>query len=118
MRLVQSCLDKQLIDRHGRKMGRVDGIVLTVTSGARPRVAYVEIGAVTRARRVHPRLAQWVAALARRFGAMPENPYRLSFDRIVVEGVEAVVAVEAEETPALAWERVLRRTIVDRLPGA
>lgn len=117
MRLVGECLDKQLIDRHGRKMGRVDGIVLSLTSGARARVAWIEIGAVARARRLHPRIGRWVAACARRFGAMREDPYRVSFDRVIVQGVTAVVAVEAEETPALAWERILRR-IVERIPGA
>jgi hypothetical protein len=118
VRLVESCLDKQLIDRRGRKMGRVDGIVLTVAAGARPRVAYVEIGAVARARRLHPTIARWVAAWSRRWGAMRENPYRLSFDRVVVEGVNVLAAVDAEATPALAWERVLRRVIVKRIPGA
>ena len=117
MRLVQSCLDKQLIDRRGRKIGRVDGIVLSVSRGARPRVAWIEVGAVTRARRLHPRIARWVAAWSRRWGAAREEPYRIPFERVTVKGIEALAALDADDTPALAWERRLRR-LVRRIPGA
>ncbi len=117
MHLVRSCLDKQLIDRRGRKMGRVDGIVLSVAAGARPRVAWIEVGAVARARRLHPRIGRWVAAWSRRFGAMREDPYRVPFERVTVKGVEALAAVDADGTPALAWERRLRR-LVQWIPGA
>jgi hypothetical protein len=118
MRLVQACLDKQLVDRHGQKIGRVDGIVLTSAPGARPRVAFVEVGAVTRARRLHPRFARWIAALVRRWQPTREDPWRIPFAAVTVHGIEARVAVDGERTPALAVERWLRRTIVQRIPGA
>ena len=57
MDLIRDCLDKQLSDRHGRKMGKVDGLVMQIEKGQQPRIAYIEVGAVTQARRLHPRLA-------------------------------------------------------------
>jgi hypothetical protein len=116
MQLVKNCLDKQLIDHHQRRMGRIDGIVLEIGSG-RPRVAWIEVGSVARARRLHPGISRLAAALARRFGAMPRNPWRLAFAHVTVAGIEALAAVDAEKTPASAWERWLRR-IVRRIPGA
>ena len=68
MNLVRDCLDKQLRDREGRKMGRVDGLVMELDGEAQPRVTFIEVGAVAQAARLHPRLGRWVAALARRWG--------------------------------------------------
>jgi hypothetical protein len=116
MRLVAECLDKQLRDRRGRAMGRVDGVVLALRAGARPHVAAIEVGAVTRARRLSARLGRWMAARARR-RAGDEDPYRIPFERVVVERIEARVGIDADDTPVLAWERRLR-ALVMRIPGA
>jgi hypothetical protein len=118
MELIRDCLDKQLVDRHGQKMGRVDGLVMEFGAGAQPRIAFVEVGAVTQYRRISARLGRFAAALARRWGREHPDPYRIPWARVVPSGNEVVVDVEAEETPARAWERWLRARIIGRIPGA
>ena len=118
MNLVRDCLDKQLLDREGRKMGRVDGLVMELDDEAQPRVTFVEVGAVTQAARLHPRLGRWVAALARKWGRAASDPYRIPWAQVVPTGNDVTVGVNAEETPALAWERWLRAHVIGRIPGA
>ncbi|HEX8073129.1 MAG TPA: hypothetical protein VF546_24490 [Pyrinomonadaceae bacterium] len=118
MDLVRDCLDKQLVDRRGRKMGRVDGIVLAWEPGAQPRVVGIEVGAVTQAARLHPRLGAWLARFVRRRGRAQADPYRIPWAKVTPTGNDVTVGVEAERTPALAWERWLREHVIGRIPGA
>jgi sporulation protein YlmC with PRC-barrel domain len=117
MDLIRDCLDKQLVDRNGLKMGKVDGIVMELADGSQPRVRYLEVGAATQARRLHPRLGRWAAQLARRWGRIGD-PYRIPWSKVVVSGIDVTVGVEAEQTPALRWELWLREKIIGRIPGA
>ena len=59
MNLVHDVLDRVVVDRNEKHLGRVDGLVLELRDGAPPRVAYVEIGAETASRRV----AGWLTRL-------------------------------------------------------
>jgi len=68
MDLVRDVLDKRVVDRNGREMGRVDRIVLELRDGQPPRVAAFEIGPSALATRVHPRLGRWVEALEHAVG--------------------------------------------------
>ena len=118
MELIRDCLDKQLIDREGRKMGKVDGLVMEIEGTKRPRIAYVEVGGVTQAARLHPRLAKWVARISKRWKVDESDPYRIPWSKVVVSGIDVTVNEEAEKTPALAWEKWLRKHIIGRIPGA
>ena len=118
MELVRDCLDKQLIDRNGRKMGRVDGVVMEFERGVRPRVAFLEVGAVTQARRLNSRLAKWVERISKGWKVDRNDPFRIPWSKVVLSGIDVTVDVDAEETPALAWEKWLRRKIIGRIPGA
>jgi hypothetical protein len=118
MNLIRDCLDKQLVDRNDSNMGKCDGIIMTLESGHQPEITHIEIGAVTQATRVHPRFGRWMAAVARRWGVASSDPFRLPWSRVVVTGVTVTVGVDAEETPALAWEQWLRRHVIGRIPGA
>jgi hypothetical protein len=118
MNLARDCLDKQLIDRNGRKMGRVDGLIMTLDGNSQPRITHVELGAVTQAARLHPRLGRWVAALARKWGRARSDPFRIAWAEVVPTGNDVTCGVEAEQTPALAWELWLREHVIGRIPGA
>ncbi len=118
MDLVRDCLDKQLVDRHGKKMGRIDGIVIEVGDGLKPKVLAIEIGAVCQAQRLHPKLADLARWVSKRLGVERNDPYRLPWSKVVPAKIEAIAAVEAEHTPALAWELWLRRNVIGRIPGA
>jgi len=118
MDLVRDLLDKQLLDRRGKPIGRVDGIVMTVDASAQPRVAYVEVGSVTQARRCHAQAGRWAERLARRWGKMRPNPYRIAWSALSRDGRDFRVDADAATVPTLAWERWLREHVIGRIPGA
>ncbi len=116
MELIRDCLDKQVVDRHGHNMGRVDGLVIQFETGEQPRVAYVELGVETLASRVSFALARQLRKLMRSRTSEEEARYRIPWWKVVPAGIELVANVEAEKTPALRLELWLRRNIVSRIP--
>lgn len=118
MNLVRDCLDRQLVDLNNCNMGKCDGIVMNTAGGGQPEITHIEIGAVTLARRIHPRFGRWAIALSKRWGVADQDPYRLPWSKVVVTGVTVTVGVDAEKSSALAWEQWLRRNVIGRIPGA
>lgn len=121
MDVIRDVLDQQLVDRNNFKMGRVDGIVMELRDGQPPRLAYIEVGMPTLARRLHPRLERWVAALQSKWGARHGESFRIPWSQVRdfnKGGVDVEVDLEAEKTPALAWEQWLRDNVIGRIPGA
>jgi sporulation protein YlmC with PRC-barrel domain len=114
--LIRDLLDNQLLDRHGKKLGKVDSVVLSVSDGAAPRVVAIETGALAFAERLHLRLTRWLTALARRH-RLPLGRTRIPWARVVRVGLEVHVAVDAERTRAHALERWLRTRVIARMPG-
>lgn len=117
MQLVRDLLDKQLLDRERRRMGRADGLVLAVTPGEPPRLSWIEVGATTVMGRIHPALGRLLARLARRWGAQVGSPVRIALEDLIDTGTEVRLAVDATESGAERWERWLSRHIVQRIPG-
>lgn len=119
MDVIRDVLDKQVVDRHGRMMGKVDGIIMELSETGPPRLAFIEMGAITQARRLHRRLGKWVEALVLKFGAKKASEcYRIPWSKVVPTGIDITVNVEAESTPAFDFERWLRRHVIGRIPGA
>lgn len=119
MDVIRDVLDNQLVDRNQRKMGKVDGIVVELRDdGQPPRLAYIEVGMPTLARRLHPRLQRWIAALERKWGAKHSEPFRIPWSKVRDVGIDVEVDVEAEATPALAYEQWVREHIIRKIPGA
>jgi hypothetical protein len=109
MDLVRDVLDKKVIDRNGRDMGRADRIVLRLRPDGSPVVEAIEIGPVVLAGRVHPLGARWVAALLQAMGFDPQ-PLRIAWkDLEVNDHVRADLAFG--ETTAAAIEQRLRRVV-------
>jgi hypothetical protein len=115
MDLVRDCLDKPLLDRNHRPMGRVDGIVLELEPNRAPRVAYMELGKRTIGDRLGGRLGQLLARALP--GRSPER-FRVAWGKLRVGLNEVTAQVEAEKTPALAFEVWLRKKVIGRIPGA
>lgn len=119
MDLIRDVLDTQLVDRNNKKMGRVDGLVMLIREGEPPRVVYLEVGSITLARRLHPRLGRMIARLSEKLGgARHREPFRIPWSKVIVTGVDVTVGLDAEETPVRDWQKWLRRKIVERIPGA
>jgi hypothetical protein len=116
--LVRDLLDAGLVDRSGRRIGRVDGVILQLRPGRPPRVAAMEVGAVTLARRLHPRLGRWLRAFAIRRLPVSWRPVRLPVTLVRHLGVHVALDLDANaDRRLLRLERWLSRHIVQRLPG-
>jgi len=115
--LVRDLLDKAVIDRNGREMGRVDRVVLDVRAGAPPRVVSLEVGASALGHRLGPRCGRWAEGLLHACGVDEGQPLRIHVSQIL--GVTDTVKVDLAfgETSAANVERTLRR-LVAAVPGA
>src|SRR5947208_10741016 len=112
MELGRQVVDQQVIEAQDRQMGKVDGIVLELTPGARARVACLVVGGTTLLWRIHPGVARWAE---RRLGGEGHTA-RIPWRQVVKVGVDVKVDVEAERSPALHWERRVRDRIIGRIP--
>jgi len=117
MDLVRDLLDKRVVDRNGRDMGRVDAVILELRGGASPRVAAIEIGPAVLASRVHPTLGRWVAALEHAFAVDDGRPTRIAVGGILDITDRVKVDCAFGETPASSVERRLRAWI-GAIPGS
>ena len=117
--LVRDLLDVQLRDRRGRRIGRVDGVVLEVRDGLPPRVAAMEVGALAFAQRVHPRLARLLRSVALR--CLPVSLRSVYFPLTLFRDVGFDIELDVDamrDSRQLRLEKWLRRHIVERLPRA
>lgn len=117
--LVRDLLDKQVIDRNGTKMGRVDGVIVQIDEGKQPQVHHLQLGFTVLARRIHPVAEKIVSAFRRRVRVRKEAVQDVSWDVVGEINTQHVkVDIDSTETPAFAWEKWLRDHIVMKLPGA
>jgi sporulation protein YlmC with PRC-barrel domain len=115
MDVVRDLLDKPVIDRNRRRLGRVDGIVLDRPESGPPRLAAILIGPVALGFRLHPTLGRWMARLERAWDLPSGRPVRIDVGRITTIGRYIKTAVTASDTDALEVERRLRRW-VEKMP--
>lgn len=116
--LVRDVLDKQIIDPDGCKVGKVDGIVLTLRERRPPRVLAMEIGQAVAWRRLHHRLGDFAEWLRTKFEpGRQERPARILFDHFVRGGIDVHVDIPGKRTRALMWEDWLEERVIARIPG-
>ncbi|HKT59883.1 MAG TPA: hypothetical protein VJQ46_07510 [Gemmatimonadales bacterium] len=114
MELGRMVLDQQVMDRHDRFMGKVDGIVLEVRPGEPARVSDIVIGGTTLLWRLRRTLARRLEA---RLGS-EGHADRIPWKRVLRVGIDVKVDVDAKQSPALHWERWVRDHVIGRIPGA
>jgi hypothetical protein len=115
--LVRDVLDKQVFDANGERVGKVDGIILTLRANRPPLVTAIEIDVRTAWRRVHPVIARLIEWLQRWLEPGATEPTRIRFEQIVKTGIDVHVDIDAKRTNAYVWETWLRQRFVDRIPG-
>jgi hypothetical protein len=118
LQLVHDVLDAQLVDRHRRKIGRVDSLVLTLEDGRPPRVAAILVGGPVRARRI----GHWAVALERALRAIG-RVRRAGVSVIPFEAVRCIgdtiqVDVDGDALEAGHLEAWLAEQVICRIPGA
>lgn len=117
MDLIRDLLDKKVVDRNGREMGRVDRIVLHLRQGAAPRVVALELGPEVLGDRVRPIFGRWVAALQYAFDVADGRPVRIAMDDVLAMNDHVKVDLAVGETAAATIEQRLRRW-VSAIPGS
>jgi sporulation protein YlmC with PRC-barrel domain len=118
MEIGRDILDQQVIDRAGRPMGRVDGIVLKIRPNQPPTIARLVIGGPTPLRRISQTWARRAERWRRKWGPRERDGFEVPWRQVLKLGIDVRLDVEAEHTPAAAWERWVRDKIVGRIPGA
>ena len=116
MKLVRDVLDKQLLGRDEKKLGKVDGIVIELRDDEPPKVAAIECGFAVAAARVSKHWARFAVAMGERFGVRKTPHYRIAWEKVIDVGIDVEVDVDADESPQLAWEKWLRKHFIKRIP--
>jgi hypothetical protein len=107
--LVRDVLDQLVVDRNGRVMGRVDGILLEQDANRPPRVTDILLGPAVLAERVHPALGRVVRRIEGWLGLDAGRPVRIPVDAIDRIDTRVHLRVPIGETAAGDTERRLRR---------
>ena len=106
--VVRDVLDKKVVDRYGREMGRVDGIIIEGGGGTPPRLAAIEIGSSTLARRVSPFLGRCASGLERALGIDAGRPLRIPFSAVLDIADHVRIDIAVGDTPGAVVEHALR----------
>ena len=117
LNLIHDVLDKKVVDRHGREMGRADTIVLVLRPNTPPHVTAIELGPAVLAYRVRPILGRVMSAVERALGIEEGRPLRIPFSDVLRISANVKVDRAFGETVAAALEQRLR-SWVGRLPGS
>ena len=115
--LVRDLLDRQVVDRNGRELGRVDSVILEVRADGTVEVSAIEIGLIAFARRLHPFLGRVAKAVETILDLDPQRPVRIPFSHIIDVDKSIKVDLAASDTPVIALEQKARR-VVSAMPGA
>lgn len=115
MDVVRDVLDKGVIDRNGREMGRVDGILLEQQPNQPVRLAAVLIGPAALGDRLHPALGRLVRRIDRRFGVDQNRPARVDFADIDHIETKVRVRLAISDTAVAAVEQKLRSWLPQRV---
>jgi len=116
--LVRDVLDKQIVDPHDCKVGKVDGIVWQLRAHRPPRVIAMEVSQAAVWRRIHPKLAALAEWLRARIGpGRSDRPPRILFEHFLSGGIDVRIDVEARRTHALVWEDWLEERVIAKIPG-
>lgn len=117
MNVMRDVLDKSVVDRNGREMGRVDGILVDYQPNHPVRLAAIVIGPAALGDRLHPALGRFVRRIEKRFGIDQNRPAQIDFAE--VDNIEGKVRLRLaiSDTAVAAIEQRLRAWVI-RLPGA
>ncbi|MGC1210709.1 MAG: hypothetical protein WA890_05465 [Micromonospora sp.] len=119
VQLSSQLLDRQIVDRDGRLVGKVDDLVFAFDDEGYPYVDHLLTGQGALGQRVGGLAGRFLVALANRFVENPPvRPVRVPFP--LVERVDSAVRLRCRsaDLPPSPVENWLRRNVIDRIPGA
>ena len=112
-------LDRQVVDRDGGLICKVDDVEFARTDDGGYVVTALLAGPLALGPRLPGRLGRWTVALARRWSEEPEPaPRRIPFERVTELGSAVVVDRSRDELGVAGLEDWVRTHVVDRIPGS
>jgi len=110
-------LDRQVIDRDGLLVGKVDDVELSTDDP--PRVAALLLGPVALGERMGGWLGRTIAGVARRARAAGDrDPIRIPYDQVAQVDTAVHLRIRRDLLPEPALEEWLREHVIGRIPGA
>lgn len=124
MELGKHVLDKEMLDRDGRRAGKVDDLLLDVPAldaaggSPAPELAAIISGPLALAQNL-PHWVQWLARHGYRLLGLPQPaPVEIAWRDVVAIDVTVHLRVPGEQSGWHALEESVRRRFIGRLPGA
>jgi hypothetical protein len=109
-------LDRQLVDSHGRLVGKVDDLELEADASGALIVSAVLVGPGALGPRLGGRIGDWIEAIWRRLSRDSASvPRRISFTEVVA--IDSAIHV-GSSVPKSEGEVWVERYVVGRIPGA
>lgn len=116
--LGSQLLDRQIVDVQGRLAGKVDDLELTFPlEGGAPYVSGIRTGTGALARRTWPRLGRWLEGISGKLVGR-DDANLVSFGVVAEVGSDIRVVLRVDELPSGRLEAFVRRTSIERIPGA
>ncbi|MEU2613222.1 hypothetical protein ABZ570_16810 [Micromonospora sp. NPDC007271] len=119
IQLAKQLLDRQIVDRDGRLVGRVDDIAFALDAEGFPYVDSLLTGPAALGERIGGRVGRILIAAAKLVRDEPRVP-PLHIPLAQVARVDSAVRLRcsAPDLPPSPGEAWLRRHLIDRIPGA
>ena len=113
-------LDRQLIDRDGRLVGKIDDLELVEPEGCGPPyVSAILAGPGALSGRLGGRLGRWLEGVANRLrDGDQDRPARISFGLVTEIGSAVRLAGVKADLETDRVERWARERVIGRIPGA
>jgi sporulation protein YlmC with PRC-barrel domain len=112
-------LDRQILDRDGEPVGKVDDVELALDGNGTPYVAALLIGQQALGDRIGGVLGRWLAGTARRLAPDRDpGPIRVPYDLVAEVTSSVNLSVSRDLLPEPPLESWLRAHLIDRIPGA
>ena len=112
-------LDRQIVDRDGEPVGKVDDVELAAGADGVPYVSALLVGQQALGRRIGGWLGRCVENTARRLAPTPDaTPIRIPYDLVARVDSAVNLSVRREllaDAPLEVW---LRDHLIGRIPGA
>jgi sporulation protein YlmC with PRC-barrel domain len=119
MLLAFDLLDRQILDRDGQPVGKVDDVELTVDDDGTAHVAALLVGQQALGRRIGGWLGRCVENTARRLAPEPDPaPERIPIDLVATVDSAVNLSVRRELLTDPPLETWLREHLIARIPGA
>jgi sporulation protein YlmC with PRC-barrel domain len=111
-------LDRQIIDRDGQDIGKVDDVELTIDAAGTMTVTALLVGALALGPRLGGHPGEIVTGIAARLHPPPgTDPLRIPYDLVASVGPAITLSVRREMLVEPQLESWLRDHVIGRIPG-